>query len=326
MPEMSVIVVNWNGKHFLGDCLSALRRQTFRDFEVIFVDNGSLDGSCEYVRTAFPEVKVVALPENTGFAGGNISGYSAATGELILLLNNDTEAHSEWLQQIHEGSLRFPKAGSFASKMMYFDARERIENCGFDLGTSGATLDLGRDELDGPNWTTPRPVFGACGGAVAYRRSMLDDIGFLDPDFFMVYEDVDLSFRAQLRGYECIFVPTAIVFHRYRATLGTRPAPQVFYSQRNIEFVYFKNMPAGLILRSAPQRLVYELGAAIFFIRHGQGGAFLRSKFSVIKHFSSLWRKRSQVQQGRTLGNSRLFGLMRPAFSHKWRKLRASRV
>ena len=118
MPEISVIIANWNGKHFLQDCLSALRRQTFRDFETILVDNGSTDGSIQYIREHFPEVRLLALKENLGFTGANIAGYELAGGSLIVLLNNDTEADSEWLQEIHNGSVSFANAGSNATKMM----------------------------------------------------------------------------------------------------------------------------------------------------------------------------------------------------------------
>ena len=324
MPKISVIIVNWNGKHFLDACLGALRRQTFRDFEAILVDNGSTDGSAEFVRTHFPEIQLLPLDDNRGFAGGNIAGYELATGELIALLNNDTEAHPKWLEEINKASLQFPDAGSFASKMMYFDKRDCIENCGFSVGSSGTTEDLGRDQADGPRWSQPGPVFGACGGAVAYRRSMLDDVGFLDPDFFMVYEDVDLSFRAQLRGYSCIYVPTAIVFHRYRATLKTKPSHQVFYSQRNIEFVYFKNMPMGLILRTCLQRFLYELAAFIYFTKLGSGLAFLKAKSDVLRHLPSLWRKRREIQTNRSIADEQLRALMTSTFSSKWKKLRAS--
>jgi GT2 family glycosyltransferase len=324
MPEISVIVVNWNGKHFLGECLSALKRQTFRDFETILVDNGSEDGSVEYVRTQFPEAKVVPLPENRGFTGGNIAGYEQASGDLIVLLNNDTEAHSKWLEEIHRASQAYPDAGSFASKMLYFDDRGRVENCGFDLGIEGATVDLGRDEPDGPAWAQPGKVFGGCGGAVAYRRKMLEDIGFLDPEFFMIYEDVDLSFRAQLCGYVCFYLPSAIVFHRYRATIGKAPSRQVFYSQRNIEFVYLKNMPLGLILRSAPQRLAYEVGAAIYFARLGAGSAFLRAKLDVLRSLPSILRKRREIQKKKTTTNFQMRGMMRRSlFSDKRKKLRS---
>src|SRR4029077_3119202 len=153
MPEISVIILNWNGKQLLEDCLRAMRRQTLRDFETIVVDNGSTDGSVEYIRTHFSEMMLVALPENLGFTGGNIAGYAQATGKLVVLLNNDTEAHPSWLEEIHRASQAYPDAESFASNMMYFDERSRVENCGFDMGFMGATVDLGRDELDGPEWT-----------------------------------------------------------------------------------------------------------------------------------------------------------------------------
>ncbi len=325
MTEISVIVLNWNGKHLLDDCLGSLRRQTYQDFETILVDNGSVDGSIDYVRCNFPEVNVLALPDNRGFTGGNIAGYKRSNGNLIVPLNNDTEASPNWLKEIQGASLAYPEAGSFASKMMYFDQRDRIENCGFDVGIEGATVDLGRDQYDGPQWSQPREVFGACAGAAAYRRTMLEDVGFLDNDFFMTYEDVDLSFRAQLRGHSCVYVPGAIVYHRYRATNNKLPHRQVFYSQRNIEYVWAKNMPFALILRSAPWRLLYELGAAIYFIRVGAGTAFLKGKWAVLRDFPSLLRKRREIQRRRTARNAEIQGKLRNSiFGIKWRKLRAA--
>lgn len=324
MPEISVIIPNWNGKHLLEVCLRALRDQIFRDFETILVDNGSTDGSAEFVREQFPEVKLLALTENRGFTGGNSAGYEQAKGDLVVLLNNDTEAHPKWLEEIHRASGTYPKVGSFASKMMYFDERSRIENCGFDLGIAGTTLDLGRDELDGPDWNHMRSVFGACGGAAAYRRSMLDDIGFLDPQFFLIYEDVDLSFRAQLRGYECIYIPGAIVYHRYRASIGKASAIQVFFSQRNIEFVYLKNTPLSLLLHSAPERLMYEVGSAVYFFRRGAGPAFLRAKLQVLKCLPRILRQRKKIQKGRKVTTAQLKALMRTSLlSDKWRKFRS---
>jgi GT2 family glycosyltransferase len=322
MPEITVIVVNWNGNQWLETCLSSLRRQTFSDFEVILVDNGSQDGSLEYVRQNFPEVKVLALDENLGFTGGNIAGYALARGNLIVLLNNDTEAEAEWLREIYAASLHYPSAGSFASKMMYFDNRNRIENCGFDVGPTGTTVDLGRDEPDGPAWSTPRQVFGACGGAAVYRRTLLDEIGFLDPELFMIYEDVDLSFRAQLSGYSCVYLPRAIVYHRYRSSIGKRPDLQVYYAQRNIDWVYLKNLPTSLLLRSLPQRLLYEIGASLYFLRMGSAAAFLRAKVDVLKSLGMILKKRRLVQRQRTLSGSQLRERMRaPDLRAKWKKL-----
>ena len=291
-------------------CLTSLRKQKFRNFQTILVDNGSADGSAEYVRKHFGEVKLIALNENRGFTGGNIAGYKQARGELIVLLNNDTETDPHWLEEIHKASLDFPRAGSFASKMLYFDDRRRIENCGFGMTAAGMTVDFGRDELDGPAWSAPRKVFGACGGAVAYRRSMLEEIGFLDPDFFVIYEDVDLGFRAQLMGYECSFIPSAIVYHRLGATRKKNSAHHVFYSQRNIELAYLKNMPLGLMLGSLPQRIFFELGGAAYFVKQGVGTAFLKAKIDAFRRLPALLRSRRELQTKRRLTNDQLRSIL----------------
>jgi GT2 family glycosyltransferase len=314
--------LNWNGERFLETCLTALRRQTFRDFEAILVDNGSEDGSLEYVRNHFPEVSLLPLAKNLGFAAGNNAGYEQAQGNLIVLLNNDTEADPCWLEEINKAAQEFPSAGAFASKMLYFDERSRIDNCGFGLTAGGLAVDHGRGEQDGPAWSEHRKVFGACAGAAAYRRSMLERIGFLDPDFFTFYEDVDLSFRAQLRGYECVFVPRAIVFHRYRATMNKYPARQIFLTQRNVEFVYLKNLPLGLMLLSLPQRLVYELGGAVYFFKLGVGTAFLKGKIDALRQLPALLRKREHVQREKIVTNAQLRSVMqRNWFGSKWKKL-----
>jgi GT2 family glycosyltransferase len=325
MPEISVIVMNWNGKHFLETCLTALRRQTFRDFETILVDNGSTDGSTEYVRTGFPSVILVELKENRGFTGGNIAGYERAQAEVIVLLNNDTEADPHWLEETHKASREYPNTGIFASKMMQFEDRERIDICGFDLSKAGTGMGLGRGELDGPAWSEPRKVFGACAGAAAYRRSMLDDIGFFDRDFFMTFDDMDLSFRAQLRGYECMFIPRAIVYHYASPTSIKLPARKTYYSQRNIELVHLKNMPLGLMLLGVPQRLLYELGSAAYFFKLGTGMAFLKAKIDVLRQLPSVLRKRREIQRRRKLTNGQLRAMMQGNWlGAKWKKLRAA--
>lgn len=326
MPEISVIVLNWNGKHFLETCLAALRRQTFRDFEAILVDNGSEDGSEEYVREHFPEVRLIALKENRGFTGGNIAGWESVhdgpANGLIVLLNNDTEAHPLWLEEFHKASRIYSNAGMFASKMMMFDDRNRIENCGFAMSEIGFAIDLGRGEVDSPLWSEPRPVFGACAGAAAYRRSMLEDIGFLDNDFFMTSEDVDLSFRAQLRGYECWMIPGAIVYHRYRGAMAKFPARQAFFTQRNSEFVYFKNMPTGLLLGFFPARVIYEMAATLYFFKVGSGTAFVKAKINALRQLPAVLRKRWQIQKRRTVTNAQLHSRMQKQWlGPKWKKL-----
>jgi GT2 family glycosyltransferase len=325
MPDMSVIIVNWNGKQLLETCLTSLRQQTFENFETILVDNGSKDGSAEYVRTHFPEVNLIALGENRGFTGGNLAGYEQARGELIVLLNNDTEADVRWLEEMHKASREYPKAGSFASKMLFFDDRKRIDLCGFALTAAGLSVDLGRSEDDGPAWSEPRKVFGACAGAAMYRQNMLREIGFLDQDFFMVYEDLDLSFRAQLWGYECVFIPGAIVYHHLGATRSKASARNVFFSQRNVELAYLKNMPLGLMLRSLPQRLLYEVGSAAYFFKKGAGMAFVKAKIEAMRGLPAILQKRKEIQSRRTLTNGQLRALMQNNWLRlKWKKLRSA--
>ena len=327
MYKISVIVLNWNGLQFLEACLSSLRKQTFREFETIVVDNGSTDQSVAYVRNNFPEVRLVELHKNMGFAGGNNAGYEVALGEWIVLLNNDTEAEPRWLEEIWKAAQENPGAGAIASKMLYFDERKRIDNCGFNVTRAGMTTDLGRSELDGIEWSRPRSVFGPCGGAAAYRREMLRNIGFLDEELFIIFEDVDLAFRMQICGYACVLAPTAIVYHRYRQSLGKHPAGPVYFSQRNIELVYFKNMPAALMARYLPERFLYEVGAAIYFLRHGAGIAFVKGKLAAIWHLPSILRKRSAIQKSRTLSNGQLRTLLADAgLSAKWKKFWAPRV
>ena len=326
MSKISVIILNWNGKHFLETCLTALRRQTFRDFEAILVDNGSEDGSAEYVREHFPEVRLIALKENRGFTGGNIAGWelvrNGPADGLIVLLNNDTEAHPSWLEEFHRASRLYPNAGTFASKMMMFDDRTRIENCGFAMSEIGFTIDLGRGQVDSPLWAEPRPVFGACAGAVAYRRSMLEDIGFLDNDFFMTSEDADLSFRGQLRGYECWMIPGAIVYHRYQGAMTKFPARQAFFAHRNSEFVYLKNMPAGLMFGFFPARVIYELGSTVYACKVGSGAVFLKAKIDVLRQLPVVLGKRRRIQNRRTVTNGELRARMQKQWlGPKWKKM-----
>jgi GT2 family glycosyltransferase len=327
MCKISVIVLNWNGVKFLEACLSSLRKQTFREFETILVDNGSTDGSASYVRENFTEVRLVELDKNRGFAGGNQAGYEAASGEWIVLLNNDTEADAKWLEEIRKAADENPGAGAIASKMLYFDERNRIDNCGFSVTRAGTTVELGRGELDGLAWSTPRNVFGPCGGAAAYRREMLRKIGFLDQDLFIVYEDVDLAFRMQLGGYPCVLAPGAVVYHRYRQTLGKNPASSVYFSQRNIELVYFKNMPAALIARYLPSRFLYEVGAALYFFGLGAGMAFVKAKLAALWHLPSILRKRLSIQRHRVLSNAELRALLADTgLEAKWKKFWSSRA
>jgi hypothetical protein len=298
--EFSVVVVNWNGRHFLEECLGSLRKQTFRDFEIILVDNGSMDGSAEFVGQSFPEVKLIGLAENRGFCGGNNEGIRHASGRWIVLLNNDTAVDVRFLEAVYEASRAFPDIRMFASKMVLFDSPDTIDNCGMMACRSGSTLQVGRNSKDSAEYRQYLSVFGPCGGAAFYRRDLLEEVGLLDEDFFMIYEDYDLAFRAQLRGHGCIFVPGALVRHHYHGTIRQHSARQVYFSQRNIEYVFVKDMP-----RVSPAiaffHLVYNIGAMVNFTRLGHLWPFLKAKKDAVKALPDLRRKRKGIQRARLL-------------------------
>ena len=241
----SVIIPNWNGARFLPTCLDALHRQTYPRFEAIVVDNASSDGSQALLRAGYPEVQLIELAENRGFAGGVNAGIRASQGEIIALLNNDTEAEPGWLDELVRGLQRHPEAGSAASKMLLFDQRDTLHSAGDTFGTDGLPANRGVWEKDSARFNREEFVFGGCGGAVACRRRMLEEIGLFDESFFLSCEDVDLAWRAQLAGWRCIYVPTAVVYHHLSATGGGVTAS--YYTGRNTIWVLAKDVPGALL-------------------------------------------------------------------------------
>ncbi|MDE2058819.1 MAG: glycosyltransferase family 2 protein [candidate division NC10 bacterium] len=295
-PCVTVIAVNWNGKELLAACFQALRQQTFRDFEILLVDNGSTDGSVEFVTAGFPEVDVIALDENLGFSAANNIGIRHARGGYIALLNSDTEVEPRWLEELVNALDARPEIGFCASKMLLWQTREIADTCGDFYTVEGIAGKIGHLE-HAAQYNQPREVFGACAGAAIYRKSMLDDIGLLDEDFFLAHEDTDLSFRAQLMGYKCLYVPTAIVYHHLSATIGADSNTYIYYGHRNNEYVYIKNMPLLLLLKYWPWHLLFDFLLLLFFFPRGKALPFLKAKGAALRGFPRMLKKRRQIQR-----------------------------
>lgn len=244
MARVAVVIPNWNGARLLEGCLSSLRRQTFRSFETIVVDGGSEDGSAELVRASFPEARLLELGENRGFAAAANAGIRASSSELVALLNNDTEQDPGWLEALVRAADAHPEAGMFASKLLDFRDRRYLDGAGDAIRLSGLPYRLGHGERDRGQFDRPAYVFGACGAAALYRRRMLDEIGLFDEDFGSYCEDADLSFRAQLAGHRCLYVPEAVVYHVGSAsTGGKRSATATRLGTRNSLLLLAKNLP-----------------------------------------------------------------------------------
>ena len=300
MPKVDVIVLNHNGRHFLRPCLTSLRHQTYQDFQVTLVDNASTDGSVELARAEFPEVGLLPLPENFGFCGGNNRGIKATSGQYLVLLNNDTEVAPECLQALVDVLDRNPEVGFCASKMVRMSDGVTIDTAGDVFYTHG----LGGKTGDGEpaeNYNEPRRVFGACAGAAIYRRSMLDDIGLLDEDFFATDEDIDLSFRAQLRNYRCQYVPEAVVYHHVGGAFGPPSANNICRGRRNMLEVLIKNMPAPLLRKYLPLILAYFVGGDIYYILRGQAAAIFKARWQNLRRLPRTMAKRSVIQDKRTV-------------------------
>ena len=246
-PRVSIVIPNWNGLALLRPCLDALRRQTYRDHEVIVVDNASSDGSVSVLGREYGEVRVLSLPTNRGYSGGSNAGIRAADGDILVMLNNDTEADPHWLEELIAALDRHPEAGSVASRMMLYDQPGVLHSAGDIYRTNGIPGSRGVWQRYAPPFDQESYVFGGCGGAVAYRRKMLEAIGVFEERFFMYCEDVDLNWRAQLAGWKCVYAPRAVVYHHLSASGGGRLSS--YYVGRNTLWVIARNYPAALLRR-----------------------------------------------------------------------------
>jgi GT2 family glycosyltransferase len=312
--KVSIIVVNWNGERFLKDCLGALSTQSYVNCEIILVDNGSSDNSVRFARENFPEVKIVELRENKGFTGGNTAGLEIAQGAFIALVNTDARADETWLQNLIVPMLRDRTIGICASKLIFTNSLA-LNSAGDGLTTAGVGFNrgLGGNAAD---FERPEFVFGACGAAVLYRRRMLDEIGFLDDDFFLYDEDTDLNFRAQLAGWKCVYVPTAFAYHVANATARRLSDLHVYYHTRNLEFVWIKNMPLGIMLRFAHHKVIQELGSFCYLcLRHGKWGPFLKAKRDALKMLPVMLKKRTKIQARKRVPNQYVRSILSSMFT-----------
>jgi len=306
---VSVIIVNWNGEKYLAKCLDALRNQAVKPHSIRLVDNASSDCSIEIVQSGYPEIEIIRLDENLGFATGNNIALKTVSTEFVALLNNDAVPHPLWLSKLLGALKQRPEAGFAASKMLFFHTPEQIDRAGDVFTTAGAAMFRGRGKPS-EAYNKQEYVFGACAGAALYRTEMLQEIGLFDEDFFLLYEDVDLSFRAQLRGYKCIYVPDAVVYHIGSGSIGDDSPTSVFYSHRNLEWVYIKNMPASLIKRTILPHLIYDMAAFFFFTVKGRGGDYLRAKWGAFKGMRIALQKREKIQKSKKVRDLYIWDLL----------------
>jgi len=320
---LSVIIVTWNGRRFLDACLRAVTAQLHPDDEIIVVDNGSIDGTTVWLRHAWSAVRLVALPANLGFAGGVNVGLRVARGDLLLLLNNDAFVEPGCVPALVEALRDHPRSGAVAGVLTFDHRPDLVASAGITACRNGLALDLwtGRAVQSLP--AAPQPVMGASGGLALYRRMMLDDIGLMAPDFFNYLEDVDLAWRAQLRGWECLVVPAARARHIYSATGGQgSPLKQRLLGRNRLRAI-IRCFPSGVLRSCLPDILAYDT-LALAYAALARQPAMIAGRIEALHDRAQLLRERRAIQARRTVSEEAFAAWLEPSPT-PWRTLRTAR-
>ena len=271
MREAAVIIPNWNGMKYLERCLTSLRKQSVRDLEVLLVDNGSEDGSAEYVERNFPEVRLVRLPENTGFCHAVNTGIRMTDSRYVILLNNDTVCAPDFAGRLIEAISSRKNCFSVQALMLRMDDPSIVDDAGDYYCALGWAFAAGRGKKAGM-FDRDRKIFASCAGAAIYRRSVLEEIGLLDEAHFAYLEDIDLGYRARLAGYENRLCAGAKVLHAGSASSGSAYNEfKVKHASRNSIYLIYKNMPLPQIILNLPLLAAGILIKWVFFVRRGYG-------------------------------------------------------
>ena len=322
-PSVSAIIVSWNGLRQLPECLAALLPQLPPTAEVILVDNGSTDGTATWTQANHPHIRAIQLPENLGFAGGVNAGLRAARGELLLLLNDDAFVEPGFVAALLDVMAQLPDIGAAGGVLLFAHRPEIVASAGIRVRRDWLALDLwsGRPAADLP--ADPQPIMGPSGGAAMYRRALLEDIGLMEPNFFNYLEDVDLAWRALLRGWRSVVAPQARARLIYSATAGQGSPFKQRLLGRNRLRVIVRCLPAELAAGCLPAILAYDLLAIIYGMLTGRR-AIAGGRLAALRDLPRLARERRAIQSGRRASVNELTRWIEPA-EPPWRTLREQR-
>ena len=284
-PFISILVLNYNGKHLLADCLTSISNQNFNDCELIVVDNNSSDGSIEYIKESFPKAKLVQNPENFGFAKGNNAGIKVCEGEWIFFLNNDTVLEENCLSILAE-HIKDRKSQQliFAPLMLKASFPEQIDSAGDALYPWGYACRHASEKIT-----------AACCGAAVFNRGLLEKLKGFDEDFFLYYEDIDLSLRARRLGAKISLVPQSRVLHKGSATVGKKNSLSLYYIERNRFWAKLKNFPLITLIKYTPHSFVCSIFSLMLWAGRGFFFTWLKSRLDMLKGIPKMLKKRREI-------------------------------
>jgi GT2 family glycosyltransferase len=326
--NVAIIIPNWNGKELLSRCLESVNQQTRKPDMIIVVDNGSVDGSVDYLQKHHQEVIVIKHNTNIGFAGGVNSGLRLLLDknyDWVGLLNNDAVLDKNWLKRALETVNTEKGLGAVAGKILSAD-KKTVDSTGDFYTTWGLPFNRDRDLPASQATSTPGFVFGPCAGAALYNVAMFKDVGLFDEDFFAYHEDADLHFRMQLRGWKSYYNPEAVAYHATSSTSKKLPGFTTYHTFKNFPQLFWKNVPLGLIIKILPRFVIaYSM---IYFNSLFTGKGWPATKGVLMSLFllpKKLVQRRS-IQKNRKLSSNDILKILvqdLPPSAIRLRKLRS---
>jgi len=316
LPKVSVVIPNHNGVSprdgltYLKMVLPTLREQTFRDFDVTVVDDGSTDGSARYLEEQWPEVQVVALEGSSGFPKTVNAGIEATAGEYIALLNNDVELSPDWLERLSGELDREPRLGFVTGKIVRYHERTVIEQAGQELYSCGMFAPRGLDADDVGQYEDPRRITIATAAASIYRREAVASAGSFDEDYFLYCEDADLCLRMVLRGYQGLYVPGPVAYHVRGGTTGQESDRTRFHVLRNTLITLLKDYPGPVLWRALPKIVAYQAHQWRIARKGGFARTLLRAYASFLRGIPRTIGKRRRAQGRRAVNASAFESLL----------------
>ncbi|HEX4345073.1 MAG TPA: glycosyltransferase family 2 protein [Solirubrobacteraceae bacterium] len=316
--DVTVAILNYDGRRLLEGLLPTVAAQTARGFRIHVIDNGSTDDSVAWLAREWPEVTVVEIPENIGVTRALNRAVASVTTRYVALLNNDLELQSRWLEEMRAALEDRPDCGSADCKLLNFHRRGEIDGAGDLLARTGECCKRGFGEQDHGQFDRPVDILCASGGAALYRREAFERVGPFDEDFGAYFEDTDWGLRAQLCGYRCRYVPSAVAFHMGSATTNRDSSSYAHLFSRNSLLMLGKCLPAASLLRFGPLLVAFQIKWLVASAVRGGLTAHLRGWREAAALAPATLRKRRDVQRHRTIAASRLHEVMTPV---DWRLL-----